>query len=371
MSCFVRRAGLLALAVSLDGASAALAQSRNLYTPPAPSQDQQPGYYTPPPAPYAGSASGFQARYANAQYNSGGYGYGGYGGYGYPGVGSRAGNTLQGASSYTQAQGNYNIQIQEAKLGREQAKQANIDTARKKVQWEMEYYEKYRPTAPKLAAETEKADLEWARNYAQSTEIWSGRTLNVLLKSVFKSPNATQGPQVSLDEKQLAGLNLTDGTTRGTLALAKDQGKIYWPEALQEEVFDGPRDSFEKNFAVASKTVEGGEQPNVKVLRGLRADLTKLEEKLLDEIKDLSPSKYIESKRLLNQLKDTVKGFSDARVCKSCSADWRKNVRTVGDLVAYCEKNGLVFGPAAAPGDYPSYTSTYYALRNYESGVRR
>src|SRR4051812_33692447 len=123
MSRFACRAGLLGLAASLLAAPDAPAQSRNLYTPPttrSPYQDQPP---PPPPgpsgpAPYAGGTSGFNAKYANAQYGSGGYGgYGGYG-YGLPYGGSRTGDALQGASSYVQSQGNYKIQIQEAKLGR-------------------------------------------------------------------------------------------------------------------------------------------------------------------------------------------------------------------------------------------------------------
>src|SRR5262249_57876166 len=135
-----------------------------------------------------------------------------------------------------------------------------------RLAWEMEY-ESMRPTAPRLAAETERANLEWARNFAQNTEIWSGRTLNVLLNSILRSPNATQGPYVPLTEQQLAGLNLTDGTTRANLALAKHQGKISWPEALQEKAFDSTRDSFEKNFTAATRSVKSGEQPDARILR--------------------------------------------------------------------------------------------------------
>src|SRR5437773_387043 len=129
MSHLAYRATLLSLAALFVASPAAFAQRRSLYTAPtpAPQSDQQPSLpstssqpppppnYAPPPptAPYVGGVT----PYANANYNPtnyGGYGYGG--GYGYRGglgaVGGRAagtGEALQGLSSYTQAQGNYQI----------------------------------------------------------------------------------------------------------------------------------------------------------------------------------------------------------------------------------------------------------------------
>ena len=129
------------------------------------------------------------------------------------------------------------------------------------------------------------------------------------------------------------------------------------------------RDSFSKNFAKATEYVNSGKQPEVKLLRDLRNDLKRMDDKLEDEVASLAPSRYIESRRLLNQLKDTVTGFSNPRLVKAANKDWRKGMRTVSDLVTYCLKHGVEFGPAAAPGDYPAYTATYYALRSYEREV--
>jgi hypothetical protein len=276
-----------------------------------------------------------------------------------------AGATLQGLASLTSAQGQYWNQIQQARITREQSRQANLDTRRKEIEFEL-WYESVKPTAGKLATK-EKADaLDWARNHAQHTEIWSGSTLNVLLKSIMASPSPGRGPNITLDEATLRGINLTDRTSRGNLSLAKDEGKIAWPEALQEAVYDESRDRFSKNFERAMKEVADGSQPPVALLRDLRADLKTLNDKLDDQVRDLSPSRYIESRRLLNKLNDTVKGLSNPRICKACHANWKKNVQTVSDLVAYCMKNGLEFGPSAAPGDEPCYTAAYYALRSYE-----
>ena len=227
----------------------------------------------------------------------------------------------------------------------------------------------FAPPLPSCAPAEQATDLDWARRDPPSSEIWSGRTLNVLLKSILNSSQPTRGPNLSLDEKIVSGLNLTDKTTRGNLALAKDEGRIAWPEALQEEAFDEARDRFGKNFNRALADVKEGDQPPISTLRDLRKDLKALDDKLDEKVRDLPPSRYIESRRLLNQLQNTVKGLSDPRICKSCNNNWRKNISTVADLVGHCLKNGLQFGPATTPGDYASYTAAYYAIRNYERGI--
>ncbi len=93
-------------------------------------------------------------------------------------------------------------------------------------------------------------------------------------------------------------------------------------------------------------------------------------ENLLDsQIANLSPNQYIGARRVLNQLKTTIKGLSDPLLLKACNDSWKQSVHNVSDLVGYCMKNGLQFGPAVVPGDYPCYSSTYYAIRNYEREV--
>ena len=76
-----------------------------------------------------------------------------------------------------------------------------------------------------------------------------------------------------------------------------------------------------------------------------------------------------ESRRLLNQLKETVTGLGNARVVRSLNPGWRSEVHTVAQLVGHCMRNGLSFGPAAAAEDEPAYTAAYYAIRNYERGL--
>jgi hypothetical protein len=294
------------------------------------------------------------------------YGYGwGYGG---PrGVGANYGAALQGVASVTAATGQYWQDIEQARISREQANQASLDTRKKQIEAEL-WYESIKPTAPSMAAARRQGDLEWARGEAPKTEIWAGRTLNVLMQSVLRSPNPLAGPTISLDPATIRGLNLSDKATRGNLAMAKDEGKIIWTETLQDAPFDDARNRFTKSFEAAMRSAQSGEPPARAIVNDLRNDLKQMNEKL-DEIVSIIPAgRYTESSRLLRQLKDTVDGLANPRVVKSASTGWKANVHTVRDLVGHCMKNGLEFGPAL-DGDEAAYTAAYYAIRSYERGV--
>jgi hypothetical protein len=283
-----------------------------------------------------------------------------------PGVGYGA--ALQGLAGYTQASGQYWQDIQAARLSREQVRQAQIETSRRRLQFEMEY-EKLRPTAGKMIDAERAAELEYARNRATIGDIATGRTFNVLLRSILNTPNPTGGPNLSLDPAIVHALNLTDMSTRANLSLAKDEGKIAWTEALEEAFFDTPRTRFQKNFEAAVKLVNTGTMPERALVQELREDWKALSEKLDDHVREMTPTQYIGSRRLLNQLKDTVAGLANPVVCKACVGSWRKNVHTAAQLVEYCMTHGLGFGPAVATDDERYYMAAYYVLRNYERGV--
>jgi hypothetical protein len=287
---------------------------------------------------------------------------------GLAGPGMGYGMALQGLASYTQAQGQYWKDIQRARILREQARQAAIDTQRKRLEWEMEY-ERLRPTASTMMAAQRANELSLARNDPPNTRIWSGWALNVLLRSILGSPAPTKGPHISLEPEIVRGLNLTDGATRGSLAMTRDEGRVDWTESLQESAFDELRGRFGTAYNQALEAVGYGKTPEVATLRELRSILRDMGEKLNDLVHDLPPSRFIESRRLLNNLGHTVRGLSNPRLVKAANQGWWKNIRTVADLVAHCLQNGLEFGPAVAPADFPAYMAAYFALLSYEREV--
>jgi hypothetical protein len=280
----------------------------------------------------------------------------------------RTGAALQGAASLTSAQGAYWNQIEQARIAREQSYQASIETAKQRVEFQ-KWYEQNRPTALTMAATAKASALNWARNDAEDTQIWDGRALNVLLQSILTAFNPTAGPNIGLDQTTVRGLNLMLPSSRGSLALAKNGGKIAWTETLEGSAFDDARNGFSQQFAEGIKTALGGNTAPLVQIKILQDQLKILNSTLDDQVQDISPTAYIDSRRLLNQLKYAIQGLSNPLLCATCSDKWKKQIHTVADVVKYCMDNGMQFGPAVAGGDYPAYIAFYYAIRNYERGI--
>jgi hypothetical protein len=320
----------------------------------APSSGYNPYYSAPPPPPpqptttlapaYGPGYAGVYAPYAGA---------GGY---------------LRGAADVTAATGQYYKDIQQARITREQSRQAAMDTQRK--QWELEMeYERIRPTAPKMKAAEQASDLEWARKYAASTEIWSGRTLNILYKQILTTPSPISGPSIPIDENVRRGINLSTGTSRGSLGLLKDAGRLPWTDTLLDSRYDEYRNRVSKNLDQVARSLDSSGGPDRLLIREMRGDLLAMSGLLDGQVQDLSPSDYIGSRRMITQLQDTLKALSDPTLVRSGAQRLPYSVRTVADLVAHMRKNGLEFAPAVAVGDQPAYTSLYDALRYYEASV--
>jgi hypothetical protein len=270
---------------------------------------------------------------------------------------------LTGVASVTTATGQYWNQIEQARLTREEARRSSFETQKQQVELER-WYEAQKPKTQDLVDAAIRTDLETARRDPPPTEIWSGKSLNSLMNNLLKSPRPTAGPQIPLAEDVVRGLNMVDKSSRGDLSLAKDEGKIAWPESLQEEAFDVPRDRFSKMFGQAMGQINSGEMPDFKLVREMRKDLKVMETTLEDLVEKISPGAYLSGRRVINQMKTQVAGMSDPAVVKS-SRSWRNEVKTVADLVGQCQK-GMSFGPSVSPGDERAYTAAYYALRNYE-----
>jgi hypothetical protein len=282
-------------------------------------------------------------------------------------VQSPAAGFLNGAAALTSASGQYLNDVQNARITREQSRQAEMDTAKKRVEFE-QWYETVRPTAPKMVAQEKATDLNWARNYAQNTEIWSGRTLNVLYESAIRSRYMFQGPNIPVDEKFLRGLNVQEKSERGNGGLLKDQ-KLYWTETLDSEAYDRNRDEFSQNWVLAQKQLAKGDPIERTTLRDLEASLGKLQAQLDGSVDSLPPSRWIESNRYLKQLKEGVTALQRTRRGMPASYTLLGHARNVAEICAYMAKNGLQFAAAAANEDYPAYSAFYLLLRSFEMSV--
>jgi hypothetical protein len=297
---------------------------------------------------------------ANTPY---GGGYGGYGTYIPP-----EGFALMGLAQLTSAQGKYWGDIQQARLLREQSIQLSFETAKKRVELER-WYESMKLTAPQMREREMATDLDRARKDPPATEVWSGKSLNELLRSIQNLGPLNRGPAIALDEDTLKSINLSGGT-RGNIGMLRDEGKLNWPLPLQEAQFSELRDRLAKNIRHAVSDLKNKEPLPSATLRDITLDFKALNDKLSDSADDLSPGQYIEAKRFLNQLAQAVRALSDPKVVNYFNNTWNAKGKTVAELVANMTKEGLVFAPAA-PGDEPAYTSLYQSLRQFEAGMQQ
>jgi hypothetical protein len=212
------------------------------------------------------------------------------------------------------------------------------------------------------------SDLERARKNPPATEIWSGKSLNDLLRSIQNSkPNPSTSP--ALSEDTLKQITLSDGTSHGNVGLLKHGGNLDWPEFLKEPPFAKARTRLSRNLRRAVGQLQRSEPLTPAQLRDINADFTELNKTFNHGAGDSSPSRYIESKRYLNQLGDAIKALSSPKAANYFNHTWSAKGRNVAELVAHMSKQGLTFGQAA-PGDEAAYNALYLSLRNYEASLQ-
>jgi hypothetical protein len=323
------------------------------------------------PASYANPALGYGSL-LNGGY--GGYGgaggYGGYGGYATQWMLNPYEGYLRGTADVTNANAKYQLTIQQAKLERQQAVQEAIKTRRAWLE-EAEYERAHMPDPEKIRQRALERELDRARVSPPLTEIWSGRSLNALLRNaIAQQGQGSRGPNVPLSEDTLKAINPTAGDTNGNVGLLKDNGKLQWPQPLLNEAFKEPREDLSRHLRQAFNSVQGNNSPDESTLSDLQVDLKKLQAALDANISALSPDQYVEARRYVRLLGNTITALKDRNVVNIINGAWALKGKNVAELVQYMRDKGLWFAPAT-PGDESAYTALYHALAAFDAGMSR
>jgi hypothetical protein len=313
----------------------------------------------------------------------GGYGYGGgyggysdygsYGGYGYPYSINPYNGYLTGAADVTTANAKYEQTTQQARLEREKANQAHLQT-RRSIAEEAEWERGRVPDPQRVREADTEAALNRARRDPPLTEVWSARSLNALLDHLSSQPRSqlAKAPNIALDEDTLKSINLAAGDTQANAGLLKDDGKLQWPRPLQGAEFSEARTRLGRLMEEAAQRLKFN--PNAPVppglLKDMHNDLDALSRRLNGSVGDLPPSQYIEARRYLNQVRDALAALADPKVGAYLSPGWAGKARNVAELVDYLKSKGLRFA-AATPGDEPAYTALYRALADFDAALPR
>jgi hypothetical protein len=300
------------------------------------------GYQQPPPyAPY---------------YPPSAYGYG------------SAGGGLTGLANVYNSQGQYQIQYQQSQLMKQQVDQAKLDTRRKSLD-EWNYEQANTPTLEDNREKARQMNIRRSRKDPPPTEIWNGKALNDLLGAIQQEQSryGVQGPMVPLSPALLQNINLSAGTFVGSIGLLRDGGKLEWPFALRNSVFDKNRKNLDELCPKAWQEAGAG-AVTFNTVTAMNTTVDSLIKQLDDEVANMTPSDYTRSRRYLRELHDTVQALQSPDVAKYVGGQWKARGNSVGELVYNMTQQGLKFAPAVDGGE-SAYTALHQALVAYDSGL--
>jgi hypothetical protein len=278
---------------------------------------------------------------------------------------------LFGAASITQANSQYYLTIQQARLQAAYANQAQIDVRRRlfdQYAYERAYF--MANLAPDVVRERDMVvALNRSRKDPPLTEVLSGDALNSLLNHLItEQGKGNRGPRVDLTEDSLKNINVSNGVG-GNIGLLKDGGKLQWPLALQQEELAPAEKILDQLLPQAVQEVKFGNPLQVGMVKDIKAALQLLNDKVNEMAKgNMSSSQFVEARRYLNQLNMAFKGLTDPNAVKFFDKAWSAKGATVAELVKYLADNGLRFAPATQ-GDEAAYRALLTALQSYDNGI--
>lgn len=340
------------------------------YVPPAISPGISPYGANPYASLYANPYSAYaNPNSASLTSTSGIPGYSGYDNtanpYGGSGYGeSSIGGYMRGIADIANAQGRVVINIEQARLLHEQVRRERLENRRRVF----DQYLYFRDHTPSPEDDRQKAQAEFLKrslNDPPVGDIVSAQSLNTLLADIQKkSTKDTQAPNIPLDESVLRHVNVKPPTGAGNPGLLKNEGKLSWPSVLRGPQYQKEKESLDELAPTAyEQTISGGVRPTT--LKDMTNAVQQLQQKLADNIKELTPTQYGEARRFLGNFEDALSLLRQPNAGEYFKAAKGK---TIGDLVRYMTQNGLVFAPAV-PGGENAYVALQRALAVYDSAA--
>jgi hypothetical protein len=281
------------------------------------------------------------------------------------GIYGRQGGALYGASQVMNSYGNVVVQQEQARIQREVANQAKLDTKRKA--FDEARYE--RDNTPAWTEEQEKMQAMIVRrimNQPLPAEVTSGKAQNILLPYVNNLiGTGIQGSPVMIDPNMLAKINVTS-PGKGNVGLLRDGGKLRWPPLLRSP----EQKKIDALLPTAvSQTIRDELDPTIytqlnKLVKQMQDDWRK---KLHKE--EIDGGTYVTGKRYLDDLEGSVAMLVQPGVGPLLSGSQGARGSTVQELVQNMTSQGLTFAPAT-PGNESAYYALQSALTSYARGAQ-
>ncbi len=340
---------------------------------------QQPGLNNPvrpgfgaPAAALDNVAATRDARVSSnvrAGYNNVGYGGVGYSPWGPFMVQNPYGAAMSGLADLTQAQGQYLNDWQHSRIINQQVEQQKIQTRYQMMQLR-QYERSLQPSLEELREQERQRELRRALNDPPFTEILSGGALNNLLKDIQRmSSMGVNGPSVPVDPDVLKHINLTS-STGGNIGAFKNGGKIRWPLSLTTSLFERSRTNIERLIQQVIKEAESPGGVQSASVRELSDAVKGLESSIDTQSSSMGLQDLIQAKRTVRELSDAVTAIQNPDSSNYLNNKWAAQGQTVGDMVNFMTKQGLLFA-AAVSGDETYYRVLHQAMVTYTLGAKQ
>lgn len=276
------------------------------------------------------------------------------------------GGTMAGTANVISAQGEVLTKQEEARVLREKANQAKIETKRKAFD-EMMYEKANTPAFSEEQAKIHALQVRRIMNDPTEPEINSGKAHNMLLPMLQALTNqGIQGPPVNLNSAMLQQINVSVAGSEGNVGILKNGGQLEWPIPLR-----GPTQK--KMDAVLPQAVSAATMGTLdsKLYGKVKTGMKDLHQELSGKFRkeEIDGGDYLEGKRFLDSLDSAVQMLGKSSSAKLLNGTYAARGRNVQELVMNMTQQGLQFAPAA-PGGEPSYHSLFNSLVAYASGAQ-
>jgi hypothetical protein len=270
-----------------------------------------------------------------------------------------AGSVLRGQADVMRAYGSVITSQETARIMREAALQARLDTKKKTFDLDM-YIKANTPTFTEEQAKIARMTLKRIQSNSSEPEIASGKSLNLLLDDLRRYPGKKPAiDQMALPDEMLNRLNVTKGFAG--LGILRDDGKFTWPVGIQDMFPPEQLKIIENQAYVLVKGAANGKVDG-NVLKEMSRELARIRDQLFKKVNEMPTTQYLEAKRFLND-------FDDARIAVERGEaptqlnyqKWAAGGKTLQQLVDYMVSNGLKFAPAIQ-GDEAAYRAVHSGM---------
>lgn len=271
---------------------------------------------------------------------------------------------LHGAAEIMRAYGTAINDLEKARILREYAQQAKLETQKKKFDLN-KYIRDNTPSYTEEQAKILKNTLKRIQTNSSPTEILSGKALNLLLDDIRQHPYKKSAIEaIPVSENILRQINVISKSA-GSLGAIRNEGRFSWPAGLQDILPADKRRTIETQTQNLYRGALYG-KIDQNVLRDLNAEMERVREKLIEHFNDLPQNHYYEARQFLND-------FDQARIALAAGevpvqAAFERFViggKPIQEVADYLISKGLRFAPAAVD-DEAAYRALYSAMAAFD-----